>query len=141
MPGHPTAEERPDERAVGDLLADHTPEVAALARRVRDAVLAARPDLLERVRLGWHSINYRHPAAGFVCGIFPAADRVALLFERGAELPDPAGLLTGRGRQVRELAFAPGQEVDGEVVGCYLDLAVDHGTARRLAAVTTSRRR
>jgi hypothetical protein len=116
---------------VADLLADHPGEVADVAQRVRAAVLGAQPQLSEAVRRGWHSINYRDPAAGFVCAIFPTADDVQLVLERGAELPDPDGRLTGSGKQVRMLVFPPGAEVDDDVVARYLELAVEYGTALR----------
>ena len=122
MPGDPLVE---------DLLAEHSADVAELARRVRAAVVGAHPDLVERVRRGWHSINYRDPAAGFVCAIFPTRDTVQLVFERGAELPDPDGLLTGSGRRVRMLVFATPTDIDEDVVGRFLDLAVELGAALR----------
>jgi hypothetical protein len=116
---------------VADLLADHPGEVADVAQHVRAAVLGAQPQLAEAVRRGWHSINYRDPAAGFVFAIFPTADDVQLVLERGAELPDPDGRLTGSGKQVRMLVFPPGAEVDDDVVARYLELAVEYGTALR----------
>jgi hypothetical protein len=121
------------EAEVDDLLADHPDDVAATARRLRSAVLGAHPQLTERVRRGWHSINYRDPVAGFVCAVFPTADRVQLVFERGADLPDADGLLTGAGTQVRMLVFESTSDVDDDVVGRYLDLAVDVGAAHRAA--------
>jgi hypothetical protein len=121
----------PGDPLVEDLLADHSTDVADLAGRVRAAVVAAHPQLVERVQRGWHSINYRDPAAGFVCAIFPTRDAVQLVFERGAELPDPDGLLTGAGKRVRMLVFATTTDVDEDVVGRFLDLAVDLGAALR----------
>ena len=94
-------------------------------------LLAARPDLVERVRHGWHSINYRDPAAGFVCAIFPGVDRVELVFEHGARLPDPDGLLSGSGKQVRILAFRSAEDIDEDDVARFLDLAVELGAALR----------
>jgi hypothetical protein len=133
----------PGDPAIDDLLDAHTARVAETARRVRAAVLAAHPSLVEGVRSGWHSINYRHPAAGFVCAIFPTAEAVQLVFERGAELPDPAGLLTGSGKQVRMLVFHDVTQVDDDTVGCYLDLAVDHAVDHAVdrAADARARRR
>lgn len=132
MPGEPVVGgSEVSTSAVAELLADHPDGVAATAQLVRAAVLRAQPQLTERVRHGWHSINYRDPVAGLVCAIFPTADRVRLVFERGAELPDVDGLLTGAGKQVRMLVFEPGSPVDDDVVGRYLDLAVDIGAARR----------
>ena len=122
----------PDDPGVEALLAEHGAAVAATARRVRAAVLSGRPDLAERVRHGWHSINYRDPAAGFVCAIFPTADRVQLVFERGVLLPDPAGLLTGSGRQVRALVLTDESQVDAAVVQEFVDHAVEIGTGLRV---------
>jgi hypothetical protein len=121
----------PEDADVEVLLADHTDVVSATARLVRAAVLDAHPQLAERVRHGWHSINYRDPAAGFVCAIFPTAHDVQLVFERGAQLPDADGLLTGLGKQVRMLVFTAADDVDPEVVGRYVDLAVEFGAALR----------
>jgi hypothetical protein len=121
----------PDSTEVEELLAAHTDDVAAAARRLREVILEAHPQLIERVRLGWHSVNYADPAAGFVCAVFPLADRVQLVFERGAQLPDPDGLLGGSGRTVRTLEFASAGAVDPAVVVAFLDLAVELGAALR----------
>ena len=113
------------------LLGEHSDGVAATAQRLRSTLLEAHPQLEERVRTGWHSINYRDPTAGFVCAIFPGADRVQLVFEHGARLPDPEGRLAGTGRQVRTLEFIDADDVDPDVVAHFLDLAVDLGVALR----------
>jgi hypothetical protein len=116
---------------VENLLADHSPDVAGIARRLRRTLLDGHPPLVERVRAGWHSINYRDPAAGFVCAVFPVADRVRLVFERGALLPDPDHRLTGSGRQVRALEFTDEADVDPETVLEFLDHALDVGARVR----------
>jgi hypothetical protein len=121
----------PRDPAVEDLLDDHSDAVIALAQRLRAVVLDAHPQFVERARPGWHSINYRDPGAGFVCALFPGADRVQLVLEHGARLPDPEGRLSGTGRQVRNLEFPVGAAVDADLVGHYLDLAVELGAALR----------
>ena len=73
------------------------------------AVRELQPDLAPRVRLGWGSINFRHPQAGFVCAVFPMPDHVSLVFEHGRQLSSP--LLQGTGRQVRFIRFEPGDPV------------------------------
>lgn len=120
-----------DSAELDDLLADHSEPVAGTVLRLRDVLLAGRPDLVERVRPGWHSVNYHDPAAGFVCAVFPFADRVQLVFEHGILLPDPHHRLTGTGRQVRALEFAAESDVDAEVVLEFLDLAVEIGLGAR----------
>jgi hypothetical protein len=94
-------------------------------------LLRAHPDLTERARTGWHSLNYAHPDAGFVCALFPYADRVDLVFEHGALLPDPGGLLSGTTRQVRTLRVPASGAVDEGAVVELLDAAVELGAARR----------
>ena len=118
-------------RDVTALLAEHGDDVVGLTLRLRTVLLDGHPQLVEGVRTGRHSINYRDPDAGFVCTIFPMADHVQLVFERGAALPDPYRRLTGTGRQVRALEFTTGSDVDPAMVLEYLDLAVEFGTGLR----------
>lgn len=113
------------------LLADHPEAVADLVRRLREVLLEGQPSLMEPVRPGWHSVNFHDPVAGFVCALFPQADRVQLVFERGALLPDPHQRLGGTGRRVRTLEFTASEDVDAEVVMEFLDLAVDVGARSR----------
>ena len=119
----------PPDTTAERLLAEHPEDVVATAQRLREVVLAAHPDLTERARPGWHSLDYSHPRAGFVCALFPGADRVDLVLEHGARLPDPESRLTGSGRQVRTLSFPAQAVVDADVVVEFLDVAVEFGTA------------
>ena len=121
----------PTDPEADDLLSQHPEAVAATAQQLRTVLLEAHPQLEERVRRGWHSINYRDPVAGFVCAVFPTADRVQLVFEHGARLPDPEGRLSGTGKQVRALELTAPEEVDAAVVATFLDHAVELGAALR----------
>jgi hypothetical protein len=117
--------------AVEQLLGDHSAAMVGTVQRLRSILLDAQPQLVERARPGWHSVNYRDPVAGFVCAIFPGAERVQLVFEHGARLPDPEARLSGTGKQVRALDLPAGHEVDVETVVRFVDLAVDLGAALR----------
>jgi hypothetical protein len=97
-------------------------EGGELALRLRDAVLAADPDLSERLYPGWRGVGYRHPEAGYVCGIFPQADReVRLLFEHGTSLPDPDRVLEGSGTQTRHIVV---RALDAALVERYVQQAI-----------------
>jgi hypothetical protein len=97
-------------------LAERHPETLPLALWVRETVRAAEPDLTEHVYRGWDGIGFRHPEGGYVCAIYPQADHVRLLFEHGARLDDPDGLLEGDGRQTRHLTVAePGAELGAAI--------------------------
>lgn len=87
------------------LLEHYPPGIQALTGQLRRLVMAAVPEASEHVNAGWCAIAYRHPDAGYFCGLFPFSDHVKLLFEHGVELDDPAGLLEGDGRQVRYIAM------------------------------------
>jgi hypothetical protein len=118
-----------------DLLDDHPDPVSDLVLRLREVLLTGQPSLMERVRPGWHSVNFHDPVAGFVCALFPQADRVQLVFERGALLPDPHHRLSGSGRQVRTMEFTPQDDVDADVIIEFLDLAIDVGAHARNRSV------
>jgi hypothetical protein len=90
--------------AVREFLAERHPQVRELALWLREVVLAAEPDLSERVYHGWDGIGFRHPDAGYICAIYPRGAELRLLFEHGVRLDDPNGLLEGDGTQTRHVA-------------------------------------
>src|SRR5688500_9751140 len=108
-----------------EIVAAHGPAVEALALALRRIVLDVEPGLAERTYPGWRAVGYRHPDAGYVCGLFPREDRATLVFERGAELDDPDGLLTGSGTQTREVVLRPGGPIDAAGIGRLVRRAVD----------------
>ena len=88
-------------RTTHEFLTERHPEACERALWVRDAVLAAEPNLSERVYGGWDGIGFRHPEAGYICAIYPRESEVRLLFEHGTRLDDPEELLEGEGTQTR----------------------------------------
>jgi hypothetical protein len=108
-----------------ELLDEHCTSISTLTRHLRDVILAARPELTERVYRGWHGLGFHHPQRGYVAAVFPGADCVSVGFEHGADLPDPHGLLEGTGRRLRYLRFKPdGHTPTREHLIEYLDLAI-----------------
>ena len=88
-----------------------------IAAELRRIVRGAAPDATEHGYPGWRGIAYRHPVAGYICGIFPQKDNVRLLFEYGQHLPDPAGLLSGGGSQTKWMPVREiGAIVEADVV-------------------------
>jgi hypothetical protein len=111
MPRVPARPSTPEE-----ILLDHSPEVRQTVKRLRALIRATLPEAAERAYPGWHGIGYRHPSAGYIGAIFPLQDRVRLGFEHGARLPDPAGILTGDGKQLRYVDLLPGAEIDEQAI-------------------------
>lgn len=104
------------------LLAHRPAAVAELARQVAAMIAEVRPDLVPAVRSGWGTINYRHQRAGFVCALYPRADSVSLLFERGRLLSSP--LLEGDGRKMRFIRLRPGQAIPVDEIAILLAEAI-----------------
>jgi hypothetical protein len=96
--------------------------IGAFASRLALTLLNLRPDLEAKARLGWGSVNYRHPVAGFVCAIFPMEDHVSLVFEHGRQLSSP--LLEGDGKQVRYIRFVPGDDIPEDDIAILLAEAI-----------------
>jgi hypothetical protein len=121
-------------------LAGYSDDMRAIAERLRRIVLTARPDAIERVRVGWHLIGYDVPAprgsgrkTAYVAYIAPEQEHVHLGFEHGVAMRDPRGLLQGRGitNQVRWLTFRPGDAIDDAACIALLHEAVRVATMSR----------
>ncbi len=117
--------------APDDILAPHTPAIRALCERLRALVRDTLPSATEHGYAGWHALGYRHPAAGYVSGIFPYAHHVRLLFEHGVLLHDPEQRLRGDGKQVRYLEFRNAEDIDANVIRAFLLEAVALKTTTR----------
>jgi hypothetical protein len=115
------------------ILAGVPPRSRTLAQRLRRLVRETAPTAAERGYPGWRGIGYRDPQSGYVCGIFPQADHVRLVFERGVELPDPDGLLEGEGTQVRHVTIRRAADIRTRALRRLIGAALAQGAARRRA--------
>lgn len=125
------------------ILERHTPTIRALTNEARKLAKRVMPDALEYGNAGWGAIAYRHPAAGYVCGLFPFADHVKFLFEHGVELDDPDGVLEGDGTQVRYVTLRKQTDVRAGVLVPLLVAAIalrSERVARRKTRATVRRR-
>lgn len=109
-----------------DILREHSAQVQATANALRHLIQETVDDMTERAYPGWHGIGFRHPQAGYVCGIFPQAESIRLLFEHGVELYDPTGVFTGGGLQTRYADYATADEIPTAAVRALLLQAVAH---------------
>jgi hypothetical protein len=96
--------------------------IQRLSSRLALTLLSVRPDLEAKARLGWGSVNYRHPAAGFICAIFPMEDHVSLVFEHGRLLTSP--LLEGDGKQVRFIRLVPEADIPEDEIAILIAEAI-----------------
>ncbi len=111
--------------SVEDLMGSYPPPIQETAENLRRIIFEIAPTATEKANKGWRSISYRDSQLGYFCGIFPFQDRVDLIFEFGALLPDPGNLLQGETKQVRYLRFHTPDEIDAEPIKHFLLAALE----------------
>ena len=108
MTNEPSTDSRFDE-----ILAARSAEVAALARRVQALVRDTLPDLDWVPNHGQEGIGFgvnQYGHDGWGVGVIGVAKNwVTLGFMRGAQLPDPHGIVEGTGRNVRHVKVRTAQ--------------------------------
>jgi hypothetical protein len=112
------------------LLAGHSSEIRSLVASLRQLISDTAPAASEAVYHGWRGIGYTDPNVGYFCAIFPQQQVVRLGFEFGRLLPDPAGLLTGNGRQLRYLPLVPDQPLPETTIRELIQAALALPTSR-----------
>lgn len=87
------------------LLATHTPEIAAIARALRSEVRAALPDGVEAVDFGNRllAVGRSMKMRDLLFAIIPHTAHVNLQVADGADLPNPDGLIEGTGKRIRHV--------------------------------------
>jgi hypothetical protein len=106
------------------LLAPLPPSIGELTRRLV-ALLADHPGLEGRVMAGWKSVNFHHRQAGFVCALFPNAERVAVYFEHGRLLSAEDELPLGRElKRGRYMILKPGDDIPIDTIGVLVTEAI-----------------
>ena len=95
------------------LLADLPAPMAEIGEWLRGVVRRALPEVLERVRPGWHLIGYDIPISSrrtrYFAFVAPEPIHVHLGFKHGTLMSDPGHMLQGAGitKQVRWVTLTP----------------------------------
>ncbi len=108
---------------VEGLLAGYGDDVQVLALRARALILDVFPTAVEMVDGPACLIGYGTDRTyrGLVCGLALQQGYVNLMFERGAELPDQAGLLAGTGKRARHVKLRQMEDVEDPALRDLLD--------------------
>ena len=87
------------------LLSRYSPEIRALANKMRLLVLKSLPVANEKTFFGWSNTWYgtSEKAMESVFSVSPLKSYVQLYFLKGSELSDPDGLLEGTGKKLRHV--------------------------------------
>lgn len=111
---------------IASLLAQFQPPLAAIAGDVIATVRRVRPDLVPKVQFGWRSVNFNHPRAKYVVGVFPEARQrdVLLGFPRGRELDSPLLQDNGKVKRFRWIRFVQGDAIPEDDVAILIAEAI-----------------
>ena len=98
-----------------ELMAITEPAMRPIAERLREIVVDVDPDTVEVVRLGDRAATYgigpKKMSEGYAY-ILPYKNWVNLGFYKGAELPDPAGVMEGTGKKLRHVKVRSVQDAE-----------------------------
>ena len=100
--------------SIAAFFAGYPANVADLATALRDFVRSAIPDASETLDEQGRVVGYAVGSgyAGLVCTIIPSKTGVKLGVVRGADLPDPRGLLEGSGKRHRYVQMTQPSDLD-----------------------------
>lgn len=98
-----------------------------LVEAIRQIALKAGSSIAEEIKYG--GILFAG-GRGF-CGVFSYANHVTLEFSEGADLPDPAGLLEGKGKGRRHLKLIAIGDIEVKQVRDYIASAYAASEARQ----------
>ncbi|WP_313538186.1 DUF1801 domain-containing protein [Sphingomonas sp.] len=116
------------------------PQHEALLHAVRALARALHPSAVEVSRPGDRAVSWgwgpKKTSEAYACAL-PYRDHVNLAFYRGADLPDPAGLLRGTGKAMRHVPLVAPDQLYDPAIGLLLVAAREERRhALRLAAAT-----
>lgn len=109
--------------SVEEFLSAYPKQVRAVAERLRKIIERTVPEYTEAVYPGWKLIGYRvmdGSKSHYFGFIAPLADRAVLGFEYGNLLDDPHHLLTGKGKQVRQVELRTVDEIDEDALAPFV---------------------
>jgi hypothetical protein len=108
------------DRSIDAWMIDHAGELGTIARDWFQAMRACGADVRELLHDGHPTACVGDAAFGYV-NAFRAHVNVG--FFRGAELPDPRGLLEGTGKFMRHVKLRPGASIDASALAILVELA------------------
>jgi len=118
---------RPDRELLG-YLAAYNPHISDLTLALRELVLEEAPEALEYISRGYalaigFSFTGKPLKDGF-CHIVTYSTHVNLGFNRGAQVPDPSGLMVGSGKSIRHITIRDRNELEHPAIRRYVQAAI-----------------
>lgn len=116
-----------------DVFAQHTPEIVAIAYKLRELISAVYPDVLEIPKPGEQHIAYAiglNKASAIFGYICPLKEYVRLGFYYGGGLPDPTQLLVGTGKRLRHIKIYALAEAEQPAIRQLIEAAIAERQAK-----------
>ncbi|MGN6436063.1 MAG: DUF1801 domain-containing protein [Agriterribacter sp.] len=106
-------------------LSNYNQDVRENALAIRALIFETLDDIMEQIDLPAKMIAYCYGQryADMICTLIPSKKGLKLAFYRGADLPDPNGLLQGNGKLSRYIQIAPCNSLMQQSVKAFLQQA------------------
>jgi len=104
-----------------DDLQSISPDKLEMIELIRKIFLRANQKLTEDIKYGGLVFNLSNSLVG---GIFPYKEHISIEFSNGTDLPDPSGMLEGKGKKRRHLKIVEKQDIDTKNVNIFVAEAV-----------------
>lgn len=115
-----------------DALAESSAPVKEIARRLRQLIVDAYPDVVEvpwpKQRIVGYGVGPKKMSEHF-CYIGAHREHVNLGFYYGAELPDPEGLMEGTGKKLRHIKVRDTEQIDTSSLRRYIQSSLEERKA------------
>lgn len=126
-------ESRPPSEELIRLLSEFELKVGELALGLREIVLEEAPAAVEKLfrvyaLVFWYSLTGRMTDAFVHVVVYPKG--VNLMFNRGAELNDPDGVLVGEGKIIRHIKVRRPEDLKNRHLRKFIRAALKHAKAR-----------
>jgi len=99
---------------IQQLIKNNHPEAQKLVYELRKLIKNLVPGSKEKIYKGWGVIDYQLGGSRDFISIGPQKKYVNLYFMRGIELPDPAGLLEGSGKNMRHVKIRSSKDLENK---------------------------
>ena len=112
---------------VDAFLAGYTPEVRAIALRLRELVYRVAPGAIEQIDIPGKMLAYGFAKTykDMICVIMPLKAGVNFGMPRGAGLDDPDKLLEGTGKRARHVRISAIEQVERPSLRALLQASID----------------
>lgn len=106
-----------------ELIKNNSPEAQQLALELRKLLQRLVPQAAEKIYPGWGVADFQLHGQRDFLSIGPQKNYVNLYFMRGSELPDPGGLLEGKGKNLRHVKIKKSADLQDSALRALIEIA------------------